>query len=278
MKAYHPNSRFVSINRVNYHYLDFPADGPAVFLLHGLGSSTYSWEELAPHLLDAGFQVYALDLKGFGWSDKPAGAAYDLFTLRDEIFLWLENRGLKEIIFVGNSLGGSLGLLLALEQPGRIRSLVLIDAAAYLGRLPWVFRLGRLPWAVALSKLIFRKWVIRLAMKQAFYDRSRVTDDRVNAYYERLRSPGCLEAQIALICSLDFQRMAAWTERISEITVPTLLIWGEKDPWVGLSVGRKLHRNLPNSTLQVIPRCGHAPEEEVPEETARLIIEWLKQG
>ena len=264
------------MNGINFHYLEYPAAGPDVFLLHGLGSSTYSWEETAPRLQAAGFQVYALDLKGSGWSDKPVETPYDLFTLRDEVIRWWDTLGLQWVIFVGNSLGGSLGLLLALEQPERISRLVLIAAGAYITRLPWVFRLARLPFANGLSKWVFRRWVIKLAMRQAFYNPDRITEARVTAYHDRLRSPGCLEAQIALVRALNFERLSRYDDLIPTIDIPTLLIWGEQDPWIPLSVGRRLKKALPHSTLQVIPHCGHAPQEEQPDETAAIIKGWLK--
>jgi pimeloyl-ACP methyl ester carboxylesterase len=277
MKKSHPQYQFITIRGVNYHYLEYPASGPGLFLLHGLGSSTFSWEELAPLLQAAGYRVYALDLKGSGWSDKPAASEYDLFTLRDEIDQWLETMGLRTVIFVGNSLGGSLALLLALENPDRINRLVLIDAAAYLKKIPWIFRLARLPFSKELSKIVFQRWLIKRAMKQAFCHRDRVSDERIDAYFERLKSPGCLEAQIALVRSLDFRILNRYDQRLSAIDIPTLLIWGEEDPWVKPSVGRRLARDLPHSTLRIIPHCGHAPQEELPEETAGLIIDWLMQ-
>lgn len=275
MKKDRPQSQFITIRGVNYHYLEYPASGPGLFLLHGLGSSTFSWEELAPLLQAAGYRVYALDLKGSGWSDKPAASDYDLFTLRDEIDRWLETMGLRTVVFVGNSLGGSLALLLALENPDRISRLVLIDAAAYLKKLPWVFRLAKLPFSKELSRIVFKRWLIKLAMKQAFFQRERVTAERIDAYYERLKSPGCLEAQIALVRSLGFRILNRYDQRLPALDIPTLLIWGEDDPWVRLSVGRRLNRELPHSTLRIIPHCGHAPQEELPEETAGLIINWL---
>jgi pimeloyl-ACP methyl ester carboxylesterase len=274
----HPRSRFVTIRGINYHYLEYPASGPGLFLLHGLGSSTYSWEALAPLLQAEGFRVYVLDLKGSGWSDKPAASEYDLFTLRDEIDRWLETMGLRTVVFVGNSLGGSLALLLALENPNRISRLVLIDAAAYLEKLPWVFRLARLPFSMELSRILFKRWLIKLAMKQAFFQPERVTSERIDAYWERLKSPGCLEAQIALVRSLDFGILSRYDRRLPAIDIPTLLIWGEEDPWIKLPIGRRLNRDLPRSSLRIIPRCGHAPQEELPEETAGLIVDWLSSA
>jgi len=123
----------------------------------------------------------------------------DGFAKREEIDRLLETMGLQTVIFVGNSLGGSLALLLALENPDRI----------------------------------------------------------------------------ALVRSLDFRILSRYDQRLPAIDIPTLLIWGEEDPWVRLPVGRRLDRDLPHSTLRIIPHCGHAPQEELPEETAGLIIDWL---
>jgi pimeloyl-ACP methyl ester carboxylesterase len=269
-------SRRLTLKGVGYHYLQYPAAGPPVLLLHGLGSSSYSWEETAPLLQDAGYHLYALDLKGSGGSDKPAGADYSLLALAAEIDRWLETLGLKEVVFVGNSLGGSLGLLLALEKPDRISRLVLIAAGAYITRLPWVFRLARLPFAKALAPLVFKRRLIRLAMHQAFYHQERVTAERIEAYYRRLQAPGCLAAQVDLVRGLDFDELDRYNARLPSIAIPTLLLWGENDPWIPLFVGSRLKVALPRSTLEVIPRCGHAPQEELPEKTAELITDWLK--
>jgi pimeloyl-ACP methyl ester carboxylesterase len=103
-----------------------------------------------------------------------------------------------------------------------------------------------------------------------------VTAKRVAAYYDRLHSPGCLAAQIDLVRSLDFSMLHRYEAQIPALSVPTLLLWGENDPWVPLPVGRRLHQALPQSRLQVIPRYGHAPQEELPEQTAGLITDWLK--
>jgi pimeloyl-ACP methyl ester carboxylesterase len=268
-------SHRINVRGIRYHYQEYPATGPDVLLLHGLGSSAHSWEEMAPFLQAAGYHLYALDLKGSGGSDKPAGADYSLLTLVDEIDLCLETLGLREVVLVGNSLGGSLGLLLALEKPERIRRLVLIASGAYLTRLPWVFRLARLPFAKELARLVFNRVLIRLALRQAFYHQERVTAERIEAYYDRLQAPGCLSAQIELVRGLDLERLNRYNTQLPFITIPILLLWGENDPWIPLSVGRRLREALPRSTLQVIPCCGHPPQEELPQVTADLILNFL---
>jgi pimeloyl-ACP methyl ester carboxylesterase len=141
--------------------------------------------------------------------------------------------------------------------------------------MPWVFWLARLPFAKELSRLVFKRALIRLALRQAFYHQERVTAERIEAYYEHLQAPGCLSAQIDLVRGLDLERLNRYNRQLPSITIPILLLWGENDPWIPLSIGSRLKQALPRSTLQVIRHCGHAPQEELPQVTAELILNFL---
>jgi len=99
---------FVEINGIKYHYTEYPGSGQSVFLLHGFASSTYTWEKTAPLLQAEGYHVWALDMKGFGWSDKPEDSDYTPRQLREEVNAWMDAMGLEKVVFVGNSLGGEI--------------------------------------------------------------------------------------------------------------------------------------------------------------------------
>ncbi|MBN2360643.1 MAG: alpha/beta fold hydrolase, partial [Deltaproteobacteria bacterium] len=121
---------FARIDGVDYHYLLYPGPGPNVLLLHGFASSTYTWERVAPRLNQLGYAIVALDMKGFGWSDKPRQARYDALALLHEVHRFADELGWRQYALVGHSLGGAIAILSALERPERIERLVLIDAAA----------------------------------------------------------------------------------------------------------------------------------------------------
>lgn len=271
-----PFDHFIKVGGVNYHYLEYPGSGPTVVLLHGFGSSTYTWEGVIPYLKQKGFHLYALDMKGFGWSDKPEGADYSPFTLLKEVNALIEALGLKKVIFVGNSLGGGIGTLMALEHPDKIERLVLVDAGGYPMELPMIISLARVPLAAETLKLFFGRWVIRWNISEVMYADELMTGRQVEAYFDRLRSEGAIDAMIELARAIDFNAFEPYIARNQEIKIPVLIIWGEEDKWVPLSIGYQFRQDIPDSTMVIIPKCGHVPQEEYPKLTAEYIISFIE--
>ena len=266
---------FVTIEDVRYHYTEYPAPGRDVLLIHGFASSTYTWEKVAPLLQQLGYHVWALDMKGFGWSDKPKGAPLDPLTLVEEVRKWMDAVGLKDAVFAGNSLGGGVAWLMALLHPDKVHSLILVDAAAYPIKMPFIMRLAGLPLSAGVAKLSFSRGIVRHGLSDVYHDRDRVTNEQVDAYYDRLRTKNALNAQIAVVRALDLTKYEEYIRRIPEIKTRTLIIWGENDRWIPLHVGQRLSRELSASTLAVIPSCGHIPQEEHPDVTAKHMAEFI---
>jgi pimeloyl-ACP methyl ester carboxylesterase len=267
--------KFIKVGNVRYHYLEYPGTGENVLLLHGFGSSTYTWEAVAPYLNKQGYHVWAVDMKGFGWSDKPKNETYDPISLADGVNRWMEAVGLTRVAFVGNSLGGAVGLLTLLNHPDKVQRLVLIDAAAYPQKLPKIISLSRVSPLVSLLKVFNGPWLIRWNLDEVFYDRDLVTKERVTAYFDRLRTENGLDAQVAVARTLNPDAFERFQKRIPEVNVPTLLIWGRDDRWVPLSIGQRFRKDIPGSVLVVLSRCGHIPQEERPEITARLVADFV---
>ncbi|MFH1981879.1 MAG: alpha/beta fold hydrolase [Pseudomonadota bacterium] len=265
------HDRFVTVDGVRLHYEDYPGAGVPIVLLHGFASSTDTWREIVDRLQSAGHRVVALDMKGFGWSEKPMGADYSPKTLMAEVNAWMAKLGLSRVVFVGNSLGGGIGLMLAIAHPERIDRLVLIDAAGYPIKKPLIIRAATVPGAGPIAGLFFSRWMVHHLLEGVYYDPKRVTEARVDAYFDRLRTEGALAAQVALSAALDDQAVADIVARIPQIAVPTLIIWGAEDPWIPLANAERFNREIAGSRLQVIAGCGHVPQEELPEVTATAI-------
>ncbi|MCF8081873.1 MAG: alpha/beta hydrolase [Deltaproteobacteria bacterium] len=271
-----PRDHFIEIQGVRFHYLEYPGKGDPVFLLHGFASSTYTWEGVIPHLTEAGHPVWALDMKGFGWSDKPQHAAYDPLTLMEEVNQWMEAVGLRKVVFVGNSLGGAIGWLMALEHPDKVGRLILVDAAGYPIQKPFPINLAAFPLAGPVIKLFFSRAWVRWGLKKVYYHKDWVTEAQVNAYLDRLRAHNGLDAQVVVARALDPEDLEAYIQKIPSIPQETLLIWGREDEWIPLDkVGYRFNREIPRSRLVVIQECGHIPQEEHPEKTARLIERFV---
>ena len=252
---------FIKVGGVNYHYLEYPGPGTTVVLLHGYGSSTYTWEGVIPYLREGGYHVYALDMKGFGWSDKPRGADYGPLTLFQEVNSVMEALSLKKVVFVGNSLGGGIAVLMALDHPDKIERVVLIDAAGYPMRMPLIIRLSRLPLAAEFIKLFFGRWVITWNLSEVMYEgQKRMTKPQVEAYFDRLRSAGALNAMIDLARAIDFEDFKPYLSRNKEAKIPVLIIWGKEDKWVPIAIGNRFHQDISTSGMVSIPNCGHIPQ------------------
>jgi pimeloyl-ACP methyl ester carboxylesterase len=267
--------QFIKVGQVNYHYAEYPAEGPDVLMVHGWSSSTYTWEQVAPELQKKGYHVWSLDMQGFGWTDKPGGVAYDPLTLMQGVKDWMDTVGLKQVIYVGNSLGGGIGLLLSVEHPEMIDRLILIDAAIYPHKKPFIITLAGLPGASIGSKMIFGRWMISSNLKEVFYHADWVTDERIDAYYTRMRTNGALDAMIAIIKAMDFKKLEPYAQRAAQIKRRTLIMHGKNDIWIPIEDSYALRRQIPDSVMAVIPACGHVPQEEHPEITSRLILDFL---
>jgi len=272
-----PEDKYIMIDNVNYHHREYPGEGRDVFLLHGFASSTYTWEKIIPYLTLQGYHVWTLDMKGSGWSDKPVDANYDIFTLTQEVNKWMEVMGLKDVVFVGNSLGGAIAVLMAQEHPDKTGLIVLIDSAGYPIKKPFIIRMAKMPFAGEITKLFFGRWMVRWNLKEVYFNDDLITEETIDAYYNRMCTENILNAKVALARSLDFEPDNPYIKRIAEIKNRTLIVWGENDEWIPLESGHKFRKDIPNSTLVILPECGHIPQEEKPEQTAKTIIDFIEK-
>lgn len=271
-----PIDHMVQVKGLQFHYTEYPGRGKTVVLLHGFASSTYTWEEVAGILNKEGFHVYALDIKGFGWSDKPLHLRYDVSALMEDVDDWMDVMKIQKAVVVGNSMGGAITTLLSKMHPNRVERMVLIDAGGYPMKLPFVIRLARLPLAGFFSKLQFGPWLVRTNLKQVMFDNTKVTEERVQEYYSRMCSENALDTQILVAKSIDFSKHSLISDAAKGNMTKTLIIWGKNDAWIPLdTVGMKFREDLMNSTISIIPDCGHIPQEERPVETAKLISDFI---
>jgi pimeloyl-ACP methyl ester carboxylesterase len=112
---------------------------------------------------------------------------------------------------------------------------------------------------------------------QAYYDFSKVTKDQIAAYAAPLSTPGARHALLETGKQIIPPNIDDLVTKYKEIKVPTLIIWGKQDKIISAKAGELLDQAIPNSTLKVIDQCGHAPQEEEPEQTIALVLEFLKR-
>ncbi len=247
-----------------------PAEKPTVVLVHGFASAIEAWATVAPALA-ATHRVIALDLKGFGWTDRPEGD-YSPEAQAKLLLRLLDQRGVSRFAIVAHSWGSSVALAVALAAPERVTKIALYDAWVYEDQLPPFFHWAR---ADGVGEALFGLWYKQRADERialAFYDKKLVTEalvDDVNAALER---PGTVAAALAAVRG---QRYAEVEHRYRTVDKPTLLLWGREDLVTPLRYGERLVRDLPNAKLVTYARCGHFPMIEARASSTRDLVEFL---
>lgn len=253
---------------------------PIVFL-HGFAAALTTWDDIRGFFPLDRFCLYFLDLKGFGRSSRPRDGAYGPTDQAAVVTAFLADRGLRQAVLVGHSLGGGIALITCLQSQwagrgGVIGGLVLIDSAAYLRKQPPVFRLLRIPLlGPAILHLLPVSLMVRYVLYRIYHDRKTATPARIARYteiYDDGESARVLVDSVRQLIPEDYSRIAG---SYPEITVPVQIVWGRNDPIIPLADGIRLHREIPGSRLSVIDACGHNPHEEEPEQTYAVIADFL---
>jgi len=253
--------------------------GSPVLLVHGFGASTYTWRNIAPALAQNN-RVIAVDLKGFGQSDKPFDERYSVFDQAELLKQLIIDNNLRDLALVGHSYGGGVALVLALDEDprldGRISKLVLLDTIAYPQDIPVFFRMLDVPLFSHLGvRMVPPSVQTRIALRIAYLDNSKIDEEEVEMYAAPLRTAAGKHAIIHSARQIMPERLEEISARYASITMPTLIGWCDYDRIVPLDVGLKLRRTLPNAQLKIIEGCGHMPQEEQPEATLSVIQGFL---
>lgn len=262
------DATFERVAGARVHHLDI-GSGPPVVLLHGFASSLEVWNRVVPDLAHR-HRVVAVDLKGFGWSDRPEGD-YSPGAQAQLVWALLAKRGIERAALVGHSWGASVALAMALSAPERTSRLVLYDAWVYEAQLSFLFRWWR---AAGIGEALFRfydhSW-LDSQVALGFHDPGHVTPRFVYAAKRRMDRPGARAAALATLRGMHF---AMQQTRYSTLRIPALVMWGQKDSISGAAFGQQLAADL-GGELVVFPRCGHFPMIEAPEASNAALRSFL---
>ena len=270
-----PDSRFIDVEGVRTRYVEEGEGEKAIIFIHGFSSSLYTWRSclgpIAKH-----YRVVALDLKGFGFSGKPE-TEYTIDRYADFVVHFMDAVGLKSATLCGNSMGGNIAWRTALKYPDRVEKLILVDASGYPSQhrgMPFFLKLGSLPGVGEMLSFSITRGRIRSSLESAYYDTALVAERTVDVYYYSMRTEGAMRAVLARLRS-SRDEAEKWKDRISELNLPTLIVWGDSDTWIEPENAERFHRDIAGSELVIIPECGHLPQEEKPEEFAISILDFM---
>jgi pimeloyl-ACP methyl ester carboxylesterase len=250
--------------------------GPPLVLVHGFGSSSYTWAGVLPELARE-HDVVALDLPGFGGSGLPPAFSFE--HLPAAVLGLLDRLGIPRASLVGNSLGGATVAWIAATRPERVERLVLIDSAGFAftaSERPLFVRVLGSPLAPLLRRLPVRRALVRFALRQTYADPERISDEQLDEYVAPALRAETAEAALAL-ARYQGPGPEALRALLGRVRAPVLLIWGREDRWNPLAHAELFLQALPGSRLVVLDAVGHLPQEERPAEVLRLLRELPDQ-
>ncbi len=275
-----PGGSFVTVEDLSIHF-EAHGVGDPVVLIHGFGGSTYTWRlNVAP--LATRYRVYALDLAGFGYSERTDRPVFGRTQQAKLLHDFLRALGEKRpVVLIGSSLGASVAVRFALDYPEATRGLVLLAPSLFwngprlrrfapLFEAPW---LGRVITRTLYYLLLANDRATARILASAYGSRlEMVTGDVREALLRPLRVRGSADAARGLVRSRDDR---PFNTRLAEIKVPTLIVAGSQDRAVPLEQVEQAHRALPESRLVVLEDAGHLLHEDEPEAFNDMLINWL---
>ena len=287
-KYANPTSKFVTLeNGVSVHYRDQgQANGPPLVLVHGFAANLDTWEPWVARLGDT-YRVVTLDLPGHGLTMTPPG--YRMSTAGQvEVIDQLTRRlDLGPFVLAGNSMGGGASWNFALSHPDRLRGLILVASVGPRPEAepgaepregpPAVFRVMANPVGRAALRTLDPRPLAEPGLRRAYVDETLVTPALVDRYVELALAPGRRE----MILAGRERPNRVSPEAVAGVSVPTLVMHGEKDVVVPPEVGRRLGELIPGARLILYPEAGHVPMEQIPDRSAadvRAFIESLPES
>ncbi|WP_414413183.1 alpha/beta fold hydrolase [Synechococcus sp. R8-2] len=263
--------------------------GSPLVLVHGFGASIGHWRHNIPVLAAAGYRVYALDLLGFGGSAKPA-LPYTLDLWAELLVDFWQQHIQQPAVFIGNSIGALLSLIMAARHPQLTAGAVLLNCAGGLNHrsheLSPIFRLFMSVFtALAASPVtgpflfdrVRQRQRIRATLKQVYRNPAAITDELVEILY----APSCdVGAQQVFASILTAPPGPTPEALLPQVRCPLLVLWGEGDPWTPIQRGRGFQNHVKGIDYQFlpIPNTGHCPHDERPEVVNPLILSWLPRA
>ncbi len=273
-----PPSQWMQLDGDRIHWRDEGRrdDPQPLILLHGTSASLHTWDgwvnALAPER-----RVIRFDLPGFGLTGPAADSDYRLTRYVERVRRLLDRLQIDRAVLVGNSLGGQISWATAVVHPDRVAALVLIDAAGYPfvpESIPIGFQLARSPTLAPLVQKLLPRAIVAASVRNTYGNPERVSEELIDRYFELTLRAGNREAVVARFAQTDHGEMG---ERIVEVRVPTLILWGGRDRLIPPISAERFHADIAGSELVVFPELGHVPHEEDAAQTVAAALRFLVQ-
>lgn len=271
------------------NYRGSGSEGIPVILIHGFGASVGHWRKNLP-VIGEQYRCYAIDLLGFGKSAKPTPhteADYTFDTWAAQIQAFCAEVIGEPAFLVANSIGCVVAMQTAVSYPDWVKGIVSLNFSLRLfheknlATAPFYERFGvpifqRILTQTPLGQLFFRQIArpkaIRNVLSQAYHDQTAITDELIEILLTPAQDEGAVAVFLAFI---SYSQGALPGELLPLLTCPTVVMWGTKDPWEPITLGRAMVEQHPHIEFIPLENVGHCPQDEAPELVNRQILAWL---
>jgi pimeloyl-ACP methyl ester carboxylesterase len=262
----------LSENPIASTYVHQGTGGSPLLLLHGFDSSVFEFRRIFPFLAEEQ-ETYAVDLLGFGFTDRTAGTPFNPKAIKTHLYCFWKTVIHQPVILVGGSMGGAAAIDFTLTYPDAVEKLVLIDSAGFTKAS--VMGQFMPPNLLFTATEFLRNPFIRLNFIQFFYKNPTLfTADDLICSELPLKMPGWHQAMVEFTQSGGY---SFFSDRLfTKIHQPTLILWGDSDYIMPPDDARQFARMIPESQLVWIPNCGHVPHLEKPQMTADWILDFCE--
>ena len=260
-----PPSEFIDLKGQLVHVRDQgPAEDPLpIVLIHGTSASLHTWKGWVAELSKSR-RVISFDLPGFGLTGPAVSGDYSIEAYSAFVSQLLAHLKVQRAVLAGNSLGGEVAWTVAADRPELAAGLVLVDASGYDFKpeaVPLGFYMARLPGASWLSQYLLPRQVVAASVRSVYGDPAKVSPELIDRYFELTLRAGNRKA---LSQRLEQMQFGNHVDRIKQLRLPTLILWGERDRLIPPVNGQAFARDIAGSQLHTLPGLGHVPHEEDP--------------
>jgi len=273
-KSIQTNRDFVRLRGAEIHYVE-KGDGQRIIIfVHGLGGGAFTFDSNISEMAKQGFKVYAIDLKGFGYSQKVAGSDYSHIEQAKILLDFMEKKGIQKATVAGHSMGGRIALIAYDMKPQNFENIILIDSAGLESNSPAFYRLllNRQVADILYYNLLVNEKNFSKFLSSAFYNKDFVSREVINLYLEAFKIKNADKAFNFLIKANNNYDIASVLKKIN---IPVLIVWGRYDSWISIDSAHKFNSLISGSELAVIDNAGHVSMQEQPEAVNKKIIEFL---
>lgn len=267
-----PSGSFAQQERCRIHYME-AGMGEPLLLIHSIGQSLYTWRGLFD-LLSSRYRVIAMDLPGFGYSDRPDNFGFAVEDYAEVIGRFMDALDIESAHIVGFSMGGGYAMRFALQYPERVGRLVLLSPGSVTNEMPLMVRMIDNPVFGLVASMLYNLGSVEKLLNDAVFDLTNITQDVVQEYYRPIADSVTRRCIRKSLQYFDDEGIVA---RLRELSVPVLILNGGEDKWhEPSSAAMELyHSAIRDCGYSVIRNAGHLMHEEKPERVSAAIFEFI---